>query len=201
MQYTAPFITYANPDAEGIRAQVKAETGTLPVKSIEPAGPMMRVTFDISALGNAKLKRDPYASINPSEAAFVETQRALSTGEPVTFRIETQRKPSLRLPKRTPMAQLDAQSETARCLVMVAGVSTAEANTVPAEDQMRSEVASVEAPDYLDESISTSSPAFDEGQARDIYGRVCTAQGPDSQSAFAVAAVLAIFGVDVYATS
>jgi hypothetical protein len=200
MHYTAPFVSFAEPDSEGIRAQVKVETGLLPIKSIADAGKMKKVTFDISAIGNAKLKRDPYANVNPSEAAFLEAQRAFEAGEPVEFRIEAQRKASLRLPKRKPMSQLDAQSETARCLVGINATSTSEARTVPAEDRMWSETAAEEAPDFLDVNASRSggTVAVDEAIARDVYARVVKSQGDGSQSAIAVAAVLAIFGVDVY---
>lgn len=197
MQYTSPFVSFASPDVEGVRAQVKVETGVLPVKSIADVGKMKKVTFDISALGNAKLKRDPYANINPSEPAFAEAEKAFESGEPVAFRIEAQRKASLRLPKRVPMSGLNAQTETVRCLVAVQGATTNEALTDPAEDRMRSEVSPDEAPDFLEDS-PTAPAGMDEAVARDIYAKVCRSQGDESQSAIAVAAVLAIFGIDVY---
>lgn len=196
MQYQAPFISYTAPDDAGVRAQVKVETGVLPIKSIEDAGRMKKVTFDIAALGNAKLKRDPYANISPTEAAYAEALASFKAGVPVAFRIEAQRKASLRLSRKTPLAALNAQTETVRCLVAINTTRTGEALTSPAEDANRVQVSPEDAPDYLTDTAPTV--GIDEHTARDIHTRVCATQGAESQSAIAVAAVLAIFGIDVY---
>ncbi len=197
MKYQSGFISFRHQTVNGVRAQVKVETGTLPVKEITDAGSMKKVVFDISALGNVKLKRDPYANINPSEPAYVLCEAALATGEPVSFRVESQRKKSVK-ELRAPMSSLDAASQTVRCLVAVNDEVTGEAQTSPSEDGEWREVAQSEAPDFIDTASSPASGGMNPADAFSVFDRVVKARGADSDAAIAVAAVAAIFGVDVY---
>lgn len=187
----------ARPDAFGIRAQVNVATGVLPVKTIQDIGAkgtMAKVIFDISALGNPKLRQDPYGNVSKTSDVYAACVAAQESGEAIAFRSETIRKQGIA--STTPLAGLSAASETVRALVAAGGHATDEQCTDPADDSVWMRVPDEQRPDYLD---TNEAPAgVDEAKARDIYARVCSAQGADSQSAIAVAAVLAVFGVDVF---
>jgi hypothetical protein len=162
------FTSYDTADGLGIRAQVIVTKGELPVKniSLNDAGTMAKVDFDASAAG---LKYAIHANVpvadrsgkeNPAYEALIN---AMASGEPIAFRIETQRKRDIdrRLPfppsndsdKKADVTYLKTQKgeEVIKILVSAGDVTTHEIRTDVSEDARWANIVRAMAPAFIDE--------------------------------------------------
>jgi hypothetical protein len=128
------FISHDGTDENGVRAEVNVQVNKGTVKEIKEntAKEVADVHFAVTGL-----KFPIHGWIRTDEPVYQLAKTAQESGEEVTFRIETQRKPSI--DRKKPMEELRPDSNTARenvkvILVGINNVLSGEAVTNPAED-------------------------------------------------------------------
>jgi hypothetical protein len=157
------FISYDTPDGLGVRAQVKVTKGSLPIKSIRKNddGSMAQISFDHEAAG----LNFPIQGHLPCDTdAFKAAEAAKESGEPVAFRIETQRKksvdrrsafpPAKDSDKRDGVSYMDIQGgkDVVKKIVLIADKPTSELRTDVNEDARWMSLPAAGAPAFLDEN-------------------------------------------------
>lgn len=164
------FISYDTPDGLGIRAQVVVTKGELPVKRItlNDAETMAKIDFDADAGG---LKFPIHANIPVDSPAFALLKAAKESKEPISFRIETQRKKNVdrRLPfppakdsdKEAGVTYLETQGgkEVVKILVAAGDEVTREMRTDADEDGRWSNIPRAMAPAFIDENPAAAAVA------------------------------------------
>jgi hypothetical protein len=165
------FTTFDKPDGLGIRAQVVVSTGALPVKRVTPGDRgIAKIEFDHTA---ADLKFGVHGNV-PENAPFYQALLdAVGTGQPVNFRLETQRKKdtdrTLPFPPHSDKDRKDGQNyltttggeDVVKKVVMINGVASDEMRTEPAEDEKWANTPKANLPTHLsvDPNAAPAAPA------------------------------------------
>jgi hypothetical protein len=202
------FTSFDPTDGLGIRAQVKVTKGNLRVKRITPneSGTMAKIDFDVEELG---LKHVVHANIPSNTSQFEALKAAKEAGEPIEFRIETQRKQNVDRTRPFPPAKdadrvndvqylvVSSGTDVVKKLVSVGGVATAEQVTSTDEDARWSSIPAANLPKFVDEnpsSVVSSGGSFDKEVALTGY-REAAAAGCSQDFLNTVAAVCVALGV------
>lgn len=155
------FISYDTPDGLGIRAQVVVTKGELPIKRItlNDAETMAKIDFDAEAGG---LKFPIHANVPVDSPAYEVLKAAKESKEPVSFRIESQRKKGIDRRLAFPPAKdsdrvagekyLETQGgkEVVKKLVAAGEIVTHEQRTDVDEDARWASIDRASAPAFLD---------------------------------------------------
>jgi len=155
------FTSFDQPDGAGIRAQVFVTEMTAPLKEVRRGDSVTTVVVDHEAAG----MQYPFTAYATNESPWIDELESLAgTGQLVSLRAETKRKPkdrakkpisrrlALRASEVVPHDEVlpDMNSNSIKALVALNGVFGPEALTNPDEDRKWRDIGQENVPAYID---------------------------------------------------
>lgn len=172
------FVSFDEPDGLGIRAQVMVTVGSLPIKNVNSNSGVARVEFDHKAAENLSFAIS--ANVLESAPFYQALVDAAGTGQPVSFRLETQRKNAIdrrfAFPPKEERDRVEGVTylttqggqEVVKKLVMVNGISNEEMRTDPAQDDKWANVPRSQVPAFIDVANSPEMAGGGSAQFPDV---------------------------------